>query len=158
MLKTVRALVLAATYASLVVSMPAVSYGPVQLRVADILSPLPYVVGFEGVIGLTLGTLIANIFSPYGVWDIAVGTLCNLTYALVDWALGRKVGYRKWMLPIIAVVNSLVVGLYIGYVLLGVVAGAGDPKWLFILLTGESLIPMSVGSFLLVPVVRRYLR
>jgi uncharacterized membrane protein len=156
--KVLTAVVLAALYAALVIALPSISYGPIQVRVADILSPLPYVMGFESVIGLTLGTLIANAFSPYGIWDMTIGTLCTFTYTLIDWALGRKVGYRKWMLPVVAVVNSLIVGLYIGYILLGTVAGAGDPVELFVFLTAESLIPMAIGSLVVVPVVKRYLR
>jgi uncharacterized membrane protein len=157
-LRVVTALVLAVTYAVLVLLLPGISYGPIQVRVADILSPLPYVMGLESVLGLTLGTLIANVLSPYGVWDIAIGTLCTFTYTLIDWMLGRVLGYRRWALAVIAIVNSVTVGLYIGALLIGVIAEGGDPAYLFILLTGESLIPMSIGSFLLVPTVRRYLK
>jgi uncharacterized membrane protein len=157
-LRVVTALVLAVTYAVLVLLLPGISYGPIQVRVADILSPLPYVMGLESVLGLTLGTLIANVLSPYGVWDIAIGTLCTFTYTLIDWVLGRVLGYRRWTLAVVAIVNSVTVGLYIGALLIGVIAEGGDPAYLFILLTGESLIPMSIGSFLLVPTVRRYLK
>jgi uncharacterized membrane protein len=157
-LRVVTALVLAVTYAVLVLLLPGISYGPIQVRVADILSPLPYVMGLESVLGLTLGTLIANVLSPYGVWDIAIGTLCTFTYTLIDWVLGRVLGYRRWILAVVAIVNSVTVGLYIGALLIGVIAEGGDPAYLFILLTGESLIPMSIGSFLLVPTVRRYLK
>jgi uncharacterized membrane protein len=157
-LRVVTALVLAVTYAVLVLLLPGISYGPIQVRVADILSPLPYVMGLESVLGLTLGTLISNVLSPYGVWDIAIGTLCTFTYTLIDWVLGRVLGYRRWALAVIAIVNSVTVGLYIGVLLIGVIAEGGDPAYLFILLTGESLIPMSIGSFLLVPTVRRYLK
>jgi uncharacterized membrane protein len=157
-LRVVTALVLAVTYAVLVLLLPGISYGPIQVRVADILSPLPYVMGLESVLGLTLGTLISNVLSPYGVWDIAIGTLCTFTYTLIDWVLGRVLGYRRWTLAVVAIVNSVTVGLYIGALLIGVIAEGGDPAYLFILLTGESLIPMSIGSFLLVPTVRRYLK
>jgi uncharacterized membrane protein len=157
-LRVITALVLAVTYAVLVLLLPGISYGPIQVRVADILSPLPYVMGLESVLGLTLGTLIANVLSPYGVWDIAIGTLCTFTYTLIDWVLGRVLGYRRWTLAVVAIVNSVTVGLYIGALLIGVIAEGGDPAYLFILLTGESLIPMSIGSFLLVPTVRRYLK
>ena len=156
--KILTAVVLAALYAALVIALPSISYGPIQVRVADILSPLPYVMGFESVIGLTLGTLIANASSPYVVWDMTIGTLCTFTYTLIDWALGRTVGYRKWMLPVVAVINSLVVGLYIGYILIGTIAGAGNPVKFFAILTAESLIPMGIGSLVVVPVVKRYLR
>ena len=156
--RVVNAVVLAAVYAALVLVLPGISYGPVQVRVADVLSPLPYIMGFESVVGLTLGTLIANVFSPYGIWDVVVGTLCTFTYTLVDWALGRRVGYKKWMLPVIAVVNSVVVGFYIGFLLIGVIAGGGDPVHLFMLLTAESLIPMNIGSLVLVPAIKKYYR
>lgn len=155
-IRVVNAVVLAAAYAALALALPGISYGPVQVRVADVLSPLPYIMGFESVVGLTLGTLIANVFSPYGIWDVTVGSLCTFTYALVDWALGRQVGYKNWMLPVIAVVNSVVVGFYIGYLLIGIIAGGGDPVHLFALLIAESLIPMSIGSLVLVPIVRKY--
>jgi hypothetical protein len=62
------------------------------------------------------------------------------------------------MLPVITVVNSLIVGLYIGYLLLGTIAFAGEPTTMFALITVESLIPMGIGSLVLVPIVRRYLR
>lgn len=156
--KTVNAIVLAAVYASLVLALPGLSYGPIQVRIADAVSTLPYIMGFESVVGLTVGTLIANMISPYGIWDVLVGTLCTFTYTLIDWVLGRRFGYKKWMLPVIAVVNSLVVGFYIGFLLIGIIASGGDPLELFILLTAQSLIPMSIGSLVLIPLVKRYLR
>lgn len=155
--RMVTAVVLAATYAGLVLVLPGVSYGPFQVRIADVLSPLPYVMGLESVVGLTLGTLVANVFSPYGIWDMAVGTLCTFTYTLVDWVIGRLVGYRRLGLVLVAVINSVVVGLYIGALLIGVMAGGGDPLMLFLVLTAESLVPMSIGSFVLVPAIRRYI-
>jgi uncharacterized membrane protein len=70
---TIKAISIAGLYAALVMALPGISYGPLQIRIADILSPLPYIMGFESVVGLTLGTLIANILSPYGIWDMAIG-------------------------------------------------------------------------------------
>lgn len=153
----VSAVVLAATYAALVLVLPGVSYGPFQVRIADVLSPLPYVMELEGVVGLTLGTLVANVFSPYGVWDMVVGTLCTFTYTLIDWGIGRLLGYRRLGLILIAIINSVVIGFFIGALLIGTIAEGGDPLWLFLLLTAESLVPMSIGSFVLIPTLRRYL-
>lgn len=156
-LRALRVAVLGASYAALTLMLHPISYGPLQIRVADVLSPLPYVMGFDGVAGVTLGTLVANLFSPYGVWDIVVGTLCTLTYSLINWWLGRTFGYRRALLPLVAVLDSVVVGLFIGVLLLGLMAEAGDPVYLFLLLTGESLVPMSVGALVVVPLVRRRL-
>jgi uncharacterized membrane protein len=157
-MRSITAIVLAATYAALVLVLPSISYAAIQIRIADILSPLSYIMGFESVLGLALGTLIANAYSPFWPWDIAIGTLCTFTYALIDWVLGRVFGYRRWMLAIITVVNSVIVGLYIGALMLGFIVKNGDPLELFLLLTGESLIPMGIGSFILIPTVKRYLR
>jgi uncharacterized membrane protein len=156
--KIIKALVLAAIYASLVLVLPSISYGPIQMRISIALTPLPYVMGIEGVIGITLGNTIANILSPYGIWDVVMGFLVALTYTTIDYALGRVFGYRKWMLPVVALVNAVVIGLYIGYILLGIIAGVGDPTMLFWLLTVENLIPAMVGALVLVPIVKRYVR
>ncbi|MCC6034104.1 MAG: QueT transporter family protein [Desulfurococcaceae archaeon] len=155
-MRSINAIILAAVYAILVLVLPGLSYGPLQVRIADVLSPLPYVMGFESVIGLTLGTLIANVFSPYGIWDMIIGTLCTFTYALIDWFLGKLIGYKKWMLIVIATVNSIIVGFYIGVLLLGIIGGGGNLTYLFILLTSESFISMSIGSLILVPTIRKY--
>lgn len=156
--RAVTVVVLAATYAALVLILPGLSYGPIQVRIADVMSPLPYVLGLEGVLGLTLGTIAANALSPYGVWDVVIGSLCTFTYSLIDWALGRLLGYRRWLLIVIAAVNSVIVGLFIGALLIGLIARGGDPLKLLLLLTAESMIPMGIGSLLLVPTVRRYVK
>ncbi|MEM1928038.1 MAG: QueT transporter family protein [Acidilobaceae archaeon] len=149
--------VLAATYFALTVGLHPISYGPLQIRVSDILSPLSYVLGPAGVAGLTLGTFLANWFSPYGLWDVVIGTACTFTYSSINYALFRVFGYRKTLLPVVAVVDSLVVGAFIGFLLLGLIAGYGNPLVLAALLTLEALIPMSVGALILTPRVARAL-
>jgi uncharacterized membrane protein len=156
--KIIRALVLAAIYASLVWLLPGISYGPIQIRVSIALTPLAYVMGIEGVIGITLGNTLANALSPYGIWDVIIGFLVALTYTTIDYALGKMFGYRKWMLPIVAIINALVIGAYIGYLLLGVIARVGDPVTLFWLLTAQNFIPAIIGAVVLVPIVKRYVR
>jgi len=39
------------------------------------------------VIGLTLGTLIANIVSPYGFYDVLIGSAANLIYSIIAFIL-----------------------------------------------------------------------
>ena len=157
-IKALTAIVLAAAYAALVYEFQQISFSVFQIRIADILSPLPYVMGFEAVVGLTIGTFIGNTISPYGVWDMAIGTLCTFTYTLIDWLIGKKFGYRKILLPVIAVINSVVVGLYIGVILISYIFKGGNPLELFATLTGTSMIPMGIGALVLVPTVRRFYR
>lgn len=149
--------VLAATYFVLTVVLHPISYGPIQMRVSDVMSPLSYILGLPGVAGLTLGTLLANVFSPYGLWDIVIGTLCTFTYSSVNYALYRLFGYRRILLPLIAVIDSVIVGVFIGFILLGLIAEAGDPLVLTAILTLSSLVPMGLGALVLVPLTARAL-
>ncbi|MCS7111279.1 MAG: QueT transporter family protein [Ignisphaera sp.] len=151
----VRGIVIAAVYISLVVLLHPLSFGPIQIRVADMLSPLPYIMGIESVLALTLGTAVANIFSPFGIWDIVIGTVCTLTYSIINYIIGKLFGYRRWLLPIVAVVDSIIVGLYIGVVLLGYIFEAGQPHMLFLLVLLGNLAATIPGALIVIPAIRR---
>ena len=56
--------IFAALYAIGVISLAPFSYGLVQVRIADALLPLSIVFGMPAVIGLSLGTFIANTLNP----------------------------------------------------------------------------------------------
>ncbi len=58
--------VIAAVYAALTMTLPMLSYGPVQLRFSEALTVLPFFLP-EAVPGLFLGCVIANLFSPFGI-------------------------------------------------------------------------------------------
>ena len=74
--------ILAAVYAALTICTSAISYGQIQFRLAEALCILPY---FNPVstIGLTLGCLIANLFSTVSALDIIVGTAATLLACLL---------------------------------------------------------------------------
>jgi len=155
--RSIRAAVIAAVYAAFVWAFPQISFGPWQARVADILNPLPYIMGFEAVVGLTVGTLLANLVSYLGVWDLVIGTACTLTYSLINYGLGRVFGYRKVLLPVVAVVDTLVVGAMIGVLLLSYIAGLGSPLAMFISLLPGELVVNLAGALILAPSLKRYL-
>ncbi len=106
----VRAALIAAVYVALCLALAPFSYGPVQVRAAEALTLLP-VLCPEAVIGVTLGCLVANLFT--GMWlDVLVGTAATLLAALATRRL-RKVRMRG--LPLAAslppvVINALLVG------------------------------------------------
>jgi len=84
--------VLAATYAVVTVSLGSLSYEWIQVRVSEALTPLPFLFGFPAAIGLTLGCIIANTFSPVGLPDLIFGPALTLAAAIFSWKLsfGRK--------------------------------------------------------------------
>ena len=67
------AAVLAAVYAALTMLLPIPQYGPVQFRLAEALTVLPFVCPAAAP-GLFIGCLLANLLSPYGLLDMVVGS------------------------------------------------------------------------------------
>lgn len=78
----VRQGIIAALYAILTVIPPlsGLSYGPLQFRISEILTLLAFFNG-DYIWGLTIGCFIANIFSPFAVLDVVVGTFASFLAA-----------------------------------------------------------------------------
>ncbi len=110
-----RAAVTAALYVALTVTPPlsTISYGPIQFRVSEALCVLPFLFPETG-IGLVLGCLIANLFTPYILpLDITLGTLATVIAVLFTLLL-RKSRHRcaVWLAPLPTVLsNALIVPL-----------------------------------------------
>lgn len=65
----------AAIYAVLTVATP-LSFGAIQFRVSEMMVLLAFI-DKKYVPGLILGCFIANLFSPFGLMDVAFGTTCT---------------------------------------------------------------------------------
>lgn len=98
--------VMAALYAALTIVLAPISFGLVQLRIADALLPLPFVLGWPMAIGLCLGCAVANVFGGLGAVDILFGSFFNLVAGLL--VSNRKTcphWILAWLYP------TLVIGL-----------------------------------------------
>lgn len=109
--KLVHIALIAAIYAAITIVLAPFSYGPVQVRVAEALTILPFIFP-ESVLGLFIGCLIANLYGGYGIIDIVFGSLATFAAAY----LTRKMPH--WLLAPLppVVVNAVVVGLMLHYV------------------------------------------
>ncbi len=105
-----RVALLAAVYALLTVLPPfnAIGYGPVQVRVSEALTVLPFVLPWAPW-SLYLGCLVANLGSPFLVWDLTVGAMGTLIAALLTRKMPKP--YLAPLPPII--VNALAVSSYV---------------------------------------------
>lgn len=76
------AAVVAALYTalSLLSNSLGIAFGPVQCRFSEALTLLPMILP-SSVYGLTVGCLLTNILSPYGLPDLIVGTLATFLAA-----------------------------------------------------------------------------
>ena len=100
--------ILAGIYASLTLSMAPVSYGAIQMRIPEILTLLAFV-NPQFAPGLILGCFIANLFSPFGMIDVIVGTFATAV-AVYSMRYARNIWIASLM-PTMA--NGIIVGLEI---------------------------------------------
>lgn len=107
-----RAGLIAAIYIVLVFVFQAISFGPIQFRVAEALTLLPMVYP-EAIGGIFVGVLLSNILGGQGPWDVLGGSMASLLAAYLTYRYrGRFIGYAS---PI--VLNALLVSLYLWYIL-----------------------------------------
>ena len=108
-----QAALIAAVYATITLALAPISYGNIQIRVAEALTVLPAV--FPSAIpGLFVGCILANTLGPSaGIMDIVFGSLATLIAAWFSYKL-RKHSFLVPLPPII--INAAVVGLLLYYV------------------------------------------
>ena len=113
-----RSAVIAALYAVLALS-PS-PFGALQLRLSEALTVLPFFYP-EAIAGLTLGCIIVNLFSPFGIIDIVFGSFATLLGALVTYFLGKRFKKSKaafYLAPLPSVVsNAFIIGGILFYML-----------------------------------------
>ena len=100
-LKAYRGAMVAALYAALTLGLAPVSYGAVQVRVSEFMTLLAFY--DKGLIpGLTLGCLISNVGSPFGITDMLIGLghlPGTLFHALLQIRLPGKFDARFFQRP-----------------------------------------------------------
>jgi uncharacterized membrane protein len=80
--------IIAALYAVITILLAPISYGPVQVRVSEALTVLPYLIP-AAIPGLFIGCLLANIYGGLGIYDIVGGSFITLLAAFFTYLLSR---------------------------------------------------------------------
>lgn len=111
----IAAIYAAATYLSAVFG---IAYGNIQFRFSEALTILS-VFTPAAIPGLTVGCIIGNITSPFGIWDIAFGSLATLFAAVTARAL-RNVKIKNFpvlslLMPV--VFNAIIIGAEIVFLM-----------------------------------------
>ncbi|HLC00780.1 MAG TPA: QueT transporter family protein [Candidatus Bathyarchaeia archaeon] len=105
----------AALYAALVVVLGGISYGPVQVRIADTMLAVVPLLGLPGVVGHTLGVFIANLFSPVGLIDI-LNTLPSFAMSFVVYYVYKRTKNDYTVIGT-CIAYSVVLGVTVGWML-----------------------------------------
>ena len=149
--KLVRCGVVAAIYVVLCMALQPLSYGAVQVRVAEALCLLP-VFGAEYIAGVVLGCFLANLLGSTIV-DVIFGTLATLLACLVTYKLRniriKGLAVAASLPPVLF--NAVIIGIEIAVMF-------PDPIWLACITNGISvgigeLISCTVLGVLLVKII-----
>ncbi|SHK44243.1 Uncharacterized membrane protein [Hathewaya proteolytica DSM 3090] len=105
---------LASVYAAITAALSFLSYGPVQFRVAEGLTVLPYFSPLA-IPALFIGCVLSNIISPMGLPDLIFGSMATLIASIITYFIGKSnIPFKKWLAPLPpVVVNALIIGLMI---------------------------------------------
>ena len=109
-----RAAIIGALYFALTIAIPALSFGPIQFRLSEVLV-LTAVIFPEAIPGLTIGCVLSNFFfSPYGIYDMVFGGIATLLGAIGTYLLRKKIPlaaippiiFNAFLVPIIWVIDG----------------------------------------------------
>ena len=141
--KVTRIGVVAALYATITLTLGFISYGPIQFRVAEIMTLLP-LFGKEYILSLTIGCFLANIIGPYGVSDIILGTLATFISVYLVYITGKLIKDKKVCLIIASLWPTIVNAIIIGGVML---------HGLFKLPLILSVLQVGIGQFVVITII-----
>ncbi len=144
--RVVKTAILAALYTIFTIGIAPLSYGPIQLRVAEFLK---IIVLFDPVLalGIGIGTFFANLASPFvGPWELIWMPLTDMLGGVVAWFIYTHI-LRKHLPVIPAVIYAITTGLAVGTML--TILGLGGFWLLSLSVIASELILLIAG----VPVV-----
>lgn len=149
------AAVFAGLYSVLVIALAPISFGPVQLRVADCLIPLAALFGGPVIAGVTVGGFLGNAYLWLGPHDVVLGPIANLIAATLIFLLRR----RQFLA---CVVGALPIGIIVGsYLWLFFpppdIFGLSMPMWSAMIasITISSLVAIGGIGYILVRILGR---
>lgn len=132
--KLVMVAMTAGVYAAATIFMAPISYGALQLRLSEIMTLLAFIDPIF-VPGLVLGCVISNLFSPFGMIDVVVGS--TATFLAVYMISKSKNLFVASLWP--TIFNGLIIGAEIFYL-------TGTPLLLNVLY-------IALGEFLVVTLI-----
>ncbi|CEO34992.1 citrulline cluster-linked gene [[Clostridium] sordellii] len=114
--KIVMTSLVAAIYAVLTLVLGAISYGPIQFRIAEIMVLLAFIKK-DYIWGLTIGCFLANVIGPYGAPDIVFGTTATFLSVYAIYLTGKVMKGKKYAILIASIWPTLINAVIIGFML-----------------------------------------
>lgn len=104
--------IIAALYTALTMLTAPIGFGPIQFRISEALTVLPFY-DPAAIPGVFIGCLLSNLLGGNGVWDVVLGSLTTLIAALLTYKSKNK--YVALVPPV--VLNGVVIGAMLHFML-----------------------------------------
>ncbi|MBR2675048.1 MAG: QueT transporter family protein [Mogibacterium sp.] len=140
---------IAATYIVLTLIFAPISFGPMQVRIAEALTILPLFTP-AAVPGLFIGCLLANFMGGAIALDVVLGSIATLIGA---WG-GYILRFNRWLVPIPAIISNTIIVPFVlryGYG----VADIALPLMALYILIGEIIGCYVLGELLAAALIHR---
>ncbi|RLE50242.1 MAG: hypothetical protein DRJ31_02140 [Candidatus Methanomethylicota archaeon] len=147
---------IAGAYATLVIGLIQFSFALVQVRVADALIPLSIIFGWPAILGVTIGCVVANAFTPMplAIVEVTLGPLANLLASYAAFRISKLSLNAKYLDFLACFVATLIVTFIVGTYLALITE---MPLWIWWMsLFIGSFISINVLGLALVKLLRRY--
>ncbi len=108
---------LAALYVVLTVAAAPLSYGGVQFRISEMLVLLAFF-NAEYIIGVSIGTFLANYIGPFGLPDAIFGTLVSILAMLLIYSVGKSFGKKLPALFLASLFPVILNGVYVSTIII----------------------------------------
>lgn len=106
-----QAAIIAAIYTTLVVIFAPMSFGPIQMRVAEALTILPFFTP-AAIPGVTIGCFLGGLFTGADVLDLIFGSMATLIGAFLSYGLRKN----KFLVPIPPILcNAIIIPWVLRY-------------------------------------------
>lgn len=143
-----QAAIIAAIYTALVLIFQYSSFGPVQFRIAEALTILPYFTP-AAIPGVSIGCFLSALLTGAEPLDMIFGSLATLVAAILSYALRR----HKYLVPIPPiVVNALVVP----FILRATMSEAQPLPLMMLSVGGGQLVAAGILGLLLLMALNRH--
>ena len=134
--------VIAATYAALTIAIAPLSYGAIQFRFSEVLVLLCFF-NKKHSIGLTLGCLLANCFSPTASLDVLFGTAATLI-ACVGMMFCKHLAVAI-LFPVVS--NAFIIAWELSFF--------AEPFWFSALTVGLGELAVMIGGYIIFMILKR---
>ena len=138
--------IVAALYATITITLSSISYGPIQFRLAEIMTLLP-LLNKKYILGLTVCCFLANVLGTYGVVDTIFGTIATFISVYLVYLTGKLMKDKKSKVLISSlwptIVNAIIIGaelkIFFGFPLILSMIQVGFGQFVVITIIGVPL-------------------